>query len=474
MDQRLTKAAREGNIPELYKLIQEDTDVLENIDKKAFVDTPLHIAASQGHIEFAMEIMNLKPSFSKKLNKDGLSPMHLAVQNDHMLVVMWLIDVDRNLVRVKGKGGFTPLHYAAEQGNLSILRECFKGCPESIKDVAFQGETALHIAVKHHRKDAIELLLMEWLRWSEFKDADFWEAELLNWKNKEGKTVLHIAASENEWNDQHQVLKMLLRCRHVRTDIKDGDGLTAREILRDQVGLTERQIWNMQAEGAGFLFPLILLYKSVIYPLRSIRQEAQTSGSKSRPWAWRLRRRSMWKSSERRNTELIVDTLVATAVFQASLSPPGGLWQGTATVDINALIRVSNSSTTSAATHPHFAGTSVMSPAEFLCFYILNGGLFLLAASRMMVNLITQEGRVLISVFSVYCLILSYLGSMLTIFPDNVSNGDSGLFYLICFSYGLVLVPSVLFAIMYMFLPKEPRVKPRKHHQTIRDRKEWW
>ncbi|KAF2301902.1 hypothetical protein GH714_030270 [Hevea brasiliensis] len=349
MDQRLTKAAREGNIPELYKLIQEDTDVLENIDKKAFVDTPLHIAASQGHIEFAMEIMNLKPSF--------------------------LRNVDRNLVRVKGKGGFTPLHHAAEQGNLSILRECFKGCPESIKDVAFQ-------------------------------DADFWEAELLNWKNKEGKTVLHIAASENEWNDQHQ--------------------------------------------------------------------EAQTSGSKSRPWAWRLRRRSMWKSSERRNTELIVDTLVATAVFQASLSPPGGLWQGTATVDINALIRVSNSSNTSAAIHPHFAGTSVMSPAEFLCFYILNGGLFLLAASRMMVNLITQEGRVLISVFSVYCLILSYLGSMLTIFPDNVSNGDSGLFYLICFSYGLVLVPSVLFAIMYMFLPKEPRVKPRKHHQTIRDRKEWW
>ncbi|KAF2321319.1 hypothetical protein GH714_038604 [Hevea brasiliensis] len=119
------------------------------------------------HIDFAMEIVNLKASFTRK-------------------------------------GGLTPLHYAAEKGNLSILREFYKGCPESIKDVTFQGDTALHIAAKNHHKDAFEFLLMEWLRRSSFEDADFWEGELLNWKNKEGKTVLHIAASDDRLEDRRQ------------------------------------------------------------------------------------------------------------------------------------------------------------------------------------------------------------------------------------------------------------------------------
>ncbi|KAF2321301.1 hypothetical protein GH714_038547 [Hevea brasiliensis] len=150
--ERLRQAARAGDIDALHALIREDTRVLERVD-----------------------------------------------ENEDMLMVMWLIDVDGSLVRVKGKGGFTPLHHAAENGNLSILRECFKGYPESIKDVTFQGDTALHIAVKKHQKDAFEFLLMDWLRSSSFEDADFWEGELLNWKNKEGKTVLHIATSEHRW-----------------------------------------------------------------------------------------------------------------------------------------------------------------------------------------------------------------------------------------------------------------------------------
>ncbi|KAF2321314.1 hypothetical protein GH714_038583 [Hevea brasiliensis] len=230
--------------------------------------------------------MNLKPSFSKKLNKDGLSPMHLAVQNDHMLVVMWLIDVDRNLVRVKGKRGFTPLHYAAEKGNLNILREFYRGCPESIEDVTFQGDTVFHIAVKNHQKDAFELLLMNGLGGLHSKMPIFGKES-----SSTGKT--------------REVLKMLLRCR-ARTDIED----------------------------------------------LAVRQEAQTP--RSRPLEWKLWRRRKWKSSEKRNIELVVDTLVATAVFQASLSPPGGLWQGTANADINSPMRVNNSSTTSAATSTHF------------------------------------------------------------------------------------------------------------------------
>jgi ankyrin repeat protein len=84
---------------------------LERIDVIPFVDTPLHIAASAGHTQFAMEIMKLKPSFARKLNQDGFTPMHLALQNNQTQVVLQLLDVDEDLVRVQGREGVTPLHY---------------------------------------------------------------------------------------------------------------------------------------------------------------------------------------------------------------------------------------------------------------------------------------------------------------------------------------------------------------------------
>ncbi|KAF2321316.1 hypothetical protein GH714_038593 [Hevea brasiliensis] len=402
MDQRLTEAAQAGDVDALYALIREDACVLERVDVVPFVDSPLHIAASAGHIHFAMEIVNLKASFTRKLNPDGFSPMHCALQNKDMLMVKWLIDVDGNLVRVKGKGGCTPLHYAAEQGNLSILRECYKGCPESIKDVTFQGDTALHVAVKNHQKDAFEFLLMEWLRQSEFEDADFWEREILNWKNEEGKTVLHIAASENGWNDQHQVLEMLLRC-HARTDIKDHNGLTAEEILKGQVRLTEREIWNMQAAGAGILFPLMLLYRSLTCPRHSVLPKAQKSRSKSRSLLWKLRRRSLRKSCDRRNIELLVDTLILTAMYQASLSPPGGLWQGNSNKDFVWHGHVSATMPTSPSPFPapprHYAGKSVMTTDALLVFYIFYAGLFLLTALRTMANLINDGSGLSFTIF---------------------------------------------------------------------------
>ncbi|KAF2301905.1 hypothetical protein GH714_030275 [Hevea brasiliensis] len=304
--ERLKQAVQAGDIDALYALIREDACVLEGIDEVPFVDTPLHIAASSGHIHFAMEMVNLNASFTRKLNPDGFSPMHLASQNENMLMVMWLIDFDGNLVRVKGKGGVTPLHYAAEKGNSSILKECFKGCPESIKNVTFQGDTALHFAIKNH--DAFELLLMEWLRQSEFEDAEFWEREILNWKNQEGKTVLYIAASENGWNDQQQTF-----------------------------GPSESSEINIKVK----IFAV------------------------------------------------------------ASLSPPGGLWQGNYNKDFKWHDHVSATGPTSPppAPPPHYSGTSVTSTGALLAFYILYAGLLLLTAWRTMANLINDDSELSFTVF---------------------------------------------------------------------------
>ncbi|XP_059428647.1 ankyrin repeat-containing protein BDA1-like [Corylus avellana] len=149
MDQSLRDAAQEGSIDALHSLVRGDPYTLDTIDKIPFVETPLRVAASAGHTQFAMEIVRLKPSLAWKLNQDSFSPMHLALQNNQTHVVCRLLDADKDLVRVQGKEGATPLHHVAQTGNLYLLGEFQKVCPMSIKDVTIRGETTLHFALNN-------------------------------------------------------------------------------------------------------------------------------------------------------------------------------------------------------------------------------------------------------------------------------------------------------------------------------------
>ncbi|XP_050229463.1 ankyrin repeat-containing protein BDA1-like [Mercurialis annua] len=186
MNQQLVNASREGDIDTLYSLIRKDPCLLEHVDAIPYVNSPLHVAASSGRIEFATEIMRLKPSLSRKLNGDGFSPIHLALQNRHTQVVLGLLEIDGELVCVKGREGITPLHYAASLGNMELLPKFLSVCPKSIQDLTVRNETALHIALRNNRSEAFEFLL-KWVC----------HARVLNQQDVEGNTLLHIATIRN-------------------------------------------------------------------------------------------------------------------------------------------------------------------------------------------------------------------------------------------------------------------------------------
>lgn len=104
MDPRLI-VTQIGNIDELYEVIHENPYILESIDAVPFINTPLHVASASGNLPLAMEIMNLKPSFARKLNTYGLSPLHLAIEEGQTRLVLSLLKVDPNLVRLPGREG---------------------------------------------------------------------------------------------------------------------------------------------------------------------------------------------------------------------------------------------------------------------------------------------------------------------------------------------------------------------------------
>jgi ankyrin repeat protein len=194
----LKDAAEQGNIDALYSLIAMDPKVLDNMDEIPFVETPLHVAAAAGQTEFAMEMMMLKPSFARKLNPNGFTPVLLAVHNNQTYLVHVLLAVHKDLVCAQGRGGMNPLHYAAQIGNLDLLAEILRVCSKSIlEDVTSRGETALHVALKNDKLDAFQFLV-GWLRRAWFKNSIFLEMRILNWRDVDGNTVLHIATSKNQ------------------------------------------------------------------------------------------------------------------------------------------------------------------------------------------------------------------------------------------------------------------------------------
>ncbi|KAK7313075.1 hypothetical protein VNO77_37454 [Canavalia gladiata] len=193
---RLNGAAQEGNIDLLYTLIQEDPNILDYTDSTPFVDTPLHIAATFGHLHFATEIMRLKPSFAWKLNQQGFTPIHLALQHGHNRIVLHFVDINKDLVRVKGREGITPLHFVTQIGKVDLLVHFLLLCPDSIKDVNVRSETVLHIAVRNQQYEAVQVL-NGWLKINDEKGAMYLEETVLNWKDDAGNTILHVSVLTN-------------------------------------------------------------------------------------------------------------------------------------------------------------------------------------------------------------------------------------------------------------------------------------
>ncbi|XVE69109.1 hypothetical protein DITRI_Ditri09bG0124200 [Diplodiscus trichospermus] len=192
MDESLRTAAREGKVRDLYRLIQRDGNILRRIDQVEFIDTPLHIAADAGCIDFSMEIMSLKPSFAWVLNQEGLSPIHLAVKKGHKEVALRLLQIDKDLVRVRGRKGKTPLHYISKEIDCNdLLEKILEACPESVRDITTKNRTALHIAAKANRLDVLQVLIRV------LRKTDYCQ-EVVNQKDKDGNTALHIAATKNQ------------------------------------------------------------------------------------------------------------------------------------------------------------------------------------------------------------------------------------------------------------------------------------
>lgn len=202
MERKLQDAAMEGNVSTLQELLQEDPLILDRVIVSCISETPLHISSMLGHLNFVKQLLSQKPELASELDSHGCSPLHLAAAKGNLEIVKELLMVDPQMGMVRNQDGRTPLHMAAIKGRVNVVSELIRLEPESIWVLTDRSETVLHLCVGNNRLEVLKILAEEIGK----------DNELVNWKDCDRNTILHIAVAKKQIQVCSLMLLLILYC----------------------------------------------------------------------------------------------------------------------------------------------------------------------------------------------------------------------------------------------------------------------
>ncbi|KAI6706458.1 hypothetical protein NL676_009420 [Syzygium grande] len=188
--------------------------------------------------------------------------------------------------------------------------------PESVEETTAREETALHLAVKNNRFDAV-VVLVEHLKQHK-------KEQVINWKDNKGNTVLHLATALKNF----EVVNFLLCGHAVESEVVEVNAL-------NDSGSTPLDVSTLSQRGAGDRE-----IREILAQAGAIRQSGRSNSPASRPVSVDEKdiegANSQQSNGEpvtnsnkdgeswadTRNALLVVAALIASATYQSVLQPP--------------------------------------------------------------------------------------------------------------------------------------------------------
>lgn len=401
-EKRLHDASLRGNVDLLNQLMEEDALTLARVSTTCFDETPLHIAAMLGHLDFAQALVHYKPELAAEVDCRGSSPLHLASANGYVGIVKLLLQVNSDACLARDEEGRTPLHLAIMKGRVDVAEELIRVAESTLNAT---GQMFLHLAVKYNRSNCLKMPV----------ELAGESQNVLNARDNNGNTILHLAASLK----QTETVKYLLEAK-VTADAVNSNGLTALDMVENM----PRDLKVMEIRES-----LLILPRTTRIP-RSTYSNVTARSRQEETWA-----------DKKFSSLTIAATVIASMAYQAILNPPGGIW--TDASEQYAPIGTSIFSTTSPVSAGIFWACNTIS---FICSLSV---LFLLVSGLRM------EDKVLVWVLMVSMWItitsmaISYLVSMAALEPTRRyilnSLSSSALFAWLVLLFIVILVYFVRF-----------------------------
>ncbi|XP_028752079.1 ankyrin repeat-containing protein BDA1-like [Neltuma alba] len=186
----LYEASRRGSLSTLNSILQKEPLILHKISQSGFTETPLHMSALLGHLEFTKALLTYKPKLAIEVDSSKNTPLHLASAEGHIDIVKELLKVNNKPCLFPNEEGKIPLHYAVIRGRIEVVKELVKAKPESLSFLD-DGNTVFHLCVIHNRLETLKGLVELELAIS---------GKLLYFTSSDGvgNTVLHLAVTSRQ------------------------------------------------------------------------------------------------------------------------------------------------------------------------------------------------------------------------------------------------------------------------------------
>jgi len=153
MDPALYKAATQGRVGILRKLVVNDVKILNS--KTPQNNTALHLAALHGHPKFARKVLAESEELLVTRNDDGDTPLHLAAKAGKLEVakllvnraLAWPQDKKSPLI-MTNKAGDTALHEAVQYSRGAVAVVLLDADPNRGHDLNERMESPLDMAAR--------------------------------------------------------------------------------------------------------------------------------------------------------------------------------------------------------------------------------------------------------------------------------------------------------------------------------------
>lgn len=302
-------ASIEGNVTLLQTLLQEDPLILDRVTVNRCDDMPLHVASMLGHFDFVNEILIRKPQLATESDSQRRLPLHIASAKGHVEIAKALLSAHPETCLACDRDGRNPLHLAAIKGRYEVVKELLQAQPHAARAMVEQ-ETILHLCVKHNQLEILKLLVER-----------MGDHEFVNSKDGDGNNILHLAVADK----QIKTINFLLRDTTIEVNASNTNGETTMDILAQgpkhvkdrQIIRSLKQADAVEVKTKGLIEKTTQKCMSKMISSKNYKELFPNLSKKNREdWL-----------DKKRNTLMVVASLIATMAFQVATNPPSGVWQ---------------------------------------------------------------------------------------------------------------------------------------------------
>lgn len=245
-------AARSKNSQVLRLLLEsskgESTEEGSSTFRLEMMNRAVHAAARGGNVEMLREILGNCSDVLVYRDAQGSTLLHSASGRGQVEVVESLLE-RYDLINSRDNQGNAALHVAAYRGYLAVVKVLISVSPPSTALRNNYGDTFFHMAVAGFRTPSFRRLDRQMELMKQLVRGKIMEIEdIINIRNNDGRTALHLAVIENIQTD---VVELLMTAFSINLNIRDADGNTPLDLLKQRPQSASSEILIKRLISAG-------------------------------------------------------------------------------------------------------------------------------------------------------------------------------------------------------------------------------